>query len=62
MLYLGFEKRPTVVYAVTIRVQWKNMFNVTFIYNSEWRTAPFISLQVNSNGVDVSTMIWSNVF
>lgn len=62
MLYLGFEKRPTVVYAVTVRIQWNNMFNVTFIYNSEWRTVPFISLQMNSNGVDLSTLIWSNVF
>lgn len=62
MLYLGFEKRPTVVYAVPIRIQWNHMFNVTFIYNSEWRIAPFISLQMNRNVVDLSTMIWSNVF
>lgn len=61
MLYLEFEKRPTVVYAVPIRIQWNNMYNVTFIYNSEWRIAPLISLQMNSIGVDPSTMIWSTV-
>lgn len=59
MLYLRFEKRPTVVYAVPIRIKWNNMFNVTFIYNSEWRIAPFISLRMNWTAMELT---WSNVF